>query len=152
MSDVHDKATRSRNMAAIKGKNTKPELIIRSGLHKAGYRYRLHVKDLVGKPDLVFPKYNATLFVNGCFWHKHDCHLFKWPKTRQDFWERKILGNVDNDSKKLTALRYAGWRVGVIWECALKGKSRIPEYETIQEVIIWLESDQQALDVRGKSI
>src|SRR3546814_6847927 len=84
-------------MAAIKGSHTKPELLIRKALHAAGLRYRLHVKDLPGKPDLVFPRHRAVVFVNGCFWHRHDCHLFKWPATRQDFWREKIGRNVAND-------------------------------------------------------
>jgi DNA mismatch endonuclease (patch repair protein) len=151
VTDVHDPATRSRNMAAIKGGNTKPELMIRRALHGAGYRYHLHVKDLPGKPDLVFPKYNAALFINGCFWHRHNCHLFKWPKTRQDFWQRKINGNVENDVRKCAALREAGWRVGVVWECALKGRIRISQNEAIQAIINWLESDANLLVLEGKN-
>src|SRR3546814_19210603 len=90
MADVHDAATRRRNMAAIKGSHTKPELLIRKALHAAGLRYRLHVKDLPGKPDLVFPRPRAVVFVTGCFWHGQDCHRFKWPAPRTDFWRAKI--------------------------------------------------------------
>ncbi|CAG0903564.1 unnamed protein product [Cyprideis torosa] len=121
--DVHDKATRSKNMAAIRGKDTKPELVIRKGLHKAGFRYRLHDKKLPGKPDLVFPRYQAVLFINGCFWHLHDCHLFKWPKTRSEFWSDKIKKNVARDQVNIAQLKASGWRVGIIWECSLKGKT-----------------------------
>ena len=149
MPDVHDTLTRSRNMAAIKGRNTKPELKIRQALHKAGFRYRLHTKDLPGKPDMVFPRYNAVLFINGCFWHRHDCHLFKWPKTRQEFWEKKINGNVANDRKKLTSLKEDGWRVGIIWECALKGKTRIPEDVAIQKLAEWLKSNHKTIEIQG---
>ena len=93
MNDVVDSATRSRMMSGIKGKNTKPELMVRSGLHRLGYRFRLHRKDLPGKPDLVFAKHRAVIFVHGCFWHYHDCHLFKMPSTRREFWETKIGRN-----------------------------------------------------------
>ena len=95
MVDVHDKATRSRNMSRIQDKNTKPELIIREGLHRQGFRYRLHSPRLPGKPDMVFPKPRAIILINGCFWHQHECHLFKWPKTRKDFWQKKIFSNRD---------------------------------------------------------
>ncbi len=150
MTDVHDAQTRSRNMAAIKGRNTKPELIIRKALHRAGFRYRLHAKDLPGKPDLVFPRYNAALFINGCFWHQHNCHLFKWPGTRQDFWKKKISGNVANDQKKIATLHEYGWRTGIIWECALKGKTRIEEDEAIQRLTEWLQSDNKTIEIQGK--
>lgn len=137
-------------MAAIKGRNTKPELIIRKALHSAGFRYRLHAKDLPGKPDLVLPKYHAALFINGCFWHRHDCHLFKWPGTRQDFWKKKITGNVANDQKKLAMLHDAGWRTGIVWECALKGKTRISEDEAIQRLAEWLKSDNKTIEIQGQ--
>ncbi len=149
MPDVHDTLTRSRNMAAIKGRNTKPELKIRQALHKAGFRYRLHAKDLPGKPDMVFPRYNAVLFINGCFWHRHNCDLFKWPKTRKEFWEKKINGNVANDRKKLTSLKENGWRVGIIWECTLKGKTRIPEDAAIQKLAEWLKYDHKTIEIQG---
>jgi DNA mismatch endonuclease (patch repair protein) len=90
MTDVHSKAVRSKNMAAIKGRNTKPELSVRKALHNAGFRYRLHVTSLPGKPDLVFPRYKAVIFVQGCFWHQHQCAMFHWPKTRTEWWRQKI--------------------------------------------------------------
>lgn len=136
-------------MAGIKGRNTKPELKIRQALHKAGFRYRLHDKELPGKPDMVFPRYNAVLFINGCFWHQHDCHLFRWPQTRREFWEKKISGNVANDSKKLHMLRESGQRVGIVWECALKGKTRIPEEVAIQKLTEWLKSDHKRVEIQG---
>jgi DNA mismatch endonuclease (patch repair protein) len=151
VADVHDTQTRSKNMAAIKGRDTKPELIIRKALHHAGFRYRLHAKDLPGKPDLVLPKYNSALFINGCFWHRHDCHLFKWPGTRQDFWKKKIMGNVANDQKKLAMLHDAGWRTGIVWECALKGKTRISEDEAIQHLSEWLKSDHKIIEIQGQT-
>lgn len=136
-------------MSGIKDRNTKPELKIRHGLHKAGFRYRLHDKKLPGKPDMVFPRYNAVLFINGCFWHRHECHLFKWPQTRREFWKNKIAGNVANDSKKLRMLRDSGRRVGIVWECALKGKTRIPEEVTIQRLAGWLKSDHFTMEIQG---
>ena len=127
MADVHDKATRSKNMAAIKGTGTKPEMIIRRGLHACGFRFRLHNKNLPGKPDLTLPKHRAVVFVNGCFWHVHECDLFKWPKTREEFWKQKIAGNIERDRRVYSALAEARWRTALIWECALKGKCRLPK-------------------------
>lgn len=120
MVDVVDKKTRSRMMSGIRGKNTKPEIIVRKALHAAGYRFRLHRKDLPGKPDIVLPKYKTVIFVHGCFWHKHDCRYFKWPKTRPDFWREKIEGNVERDRLAYEKLEEMGWRVKVVWECELE--------------------------------
>ena len=125
MADVVSPDVRSRMMAGIRGKNTKPELILRSGLHRAGFRFKLHDKSLPGKPDLVFPKYHAVIFAHGCFWHFHDCHMFKWPKSREQFWRSKIMRNRDTDLRTLQMLDATGWRSGVIWECALKGRARL---------------------------
>jgi DNA mismatch endonuclease, patch repair protein len=97
MADIVPKAKRSEMMAGIRGKNTRPEMLVRRALHAHGYRFRLHRKDLPGKPDIVLPKYRAVIFVHGCFWHGHDCHLFKWPKTREDFWIQKIKNNQERD-------------------------------------------------------
>ena len=149
MADVHQPHTRSRNMAAIKGKNTKPELLIRSGLHRLGFRYSLHNRKLPGKPDLYFRKYKAVIFVHGCFWHGHDCHLFKWPKTREDFWREKISANVDRDIRNIQALEDAGLRVGIIWECALKGKTAIGLENVLRACSDWLRSDKEKLEVTG---
>lgn len=149
MADVHDKATRSRNMSAIKGSNTKPELLIRKGLHQAGLRYRLHAKDLPGRPDLVFPRYRAVVLVNGCFWHHHDCYLFKWPSTRYDFWHDKITKNEHNDARVFSALCEQQWRVARLWECALKGRQRLPFSEVIFSLAQWIRSDETFLDIRG---
>ena len=149
MADIVSPEKRSLMMAGIKGKNTKPELAMRSGLHALGFRYRIHVKNLPGKPDLVFPKYKAVLFVHGCFWHGHDCHLFKWPSSRVDFWTAKINRNKETDQISTERLRNAGWRVGTIWECALKGKTRRPLTEVIQGCGQWLLSEQNTLEIRG---
>jgi len=116
--DVLTKAQRSANMAAIKGKNTKPERVVRSLVHRLGYRYRLHRKDLPGKPDLVFPHHKKVILVNGCFWHMHDCQYGRVvPATNSEFWERKRCGNVERDHKHEVALRDLGWDVLVLWEC-----------------------------------
>jgi len=121
MVDVHSKITRSYNMSKIKGKDTKPELIVRKYLHSNGYRYRLHDKRLPGKPDIVLPKYKTVIFIHGCFWHKHkNCKYFVIPKTRTDWWLTKINGNVKKDEKNYSVLKKLGWKIIVIWECELK--------------------------------
>jgi DNA mismatch endonuclease, patch repair protein len=127
MVDVVDSATRSRMMAGIRGKNTKPELLVRKYLHSRGLRYRLHVKELPGKPDLVFPKYKALVFVHGCFWHQHaGCKYAAHPQTREDFWNLKLSENVKRDSYQIAALKELGWRVFVIWECEIQdGNSKL---------------------------
>lgn len=127
MADVVDKATRSRMMSGIRGKNTRPEMIVRKALHAAGFRYRLHGKNLPGRPDLVLPKYQTVIFVHGCFWHGHECSEFKWPKTRPDFWRNKIESNLARDGKAIASLRKMGWKVHVIWECDLR---KFPEKTT----------------------
>lgn len=128
-------------MAAIRGTDTKPELILRRGLHALGLRYRLHSRKLPGKPDLVFPGRRAVIFVDGCFWHGHDCHLFKWPKTRVDFWRIKIGGNIVRDEKVRAALAADGWRVLDVWECTLKGRERQPVDNVLQQCVAFLDSD-----------
>jgi len=138
-------------MSGISGKNTKPEMLIRKGLHRRGFRYRLHNSDLLGKPDLVFPKYKAIILINGCFWHQHDCHLFKWPSTREEFWRKKILGNKARDERNLKIYSELGWKVLVIWECAIKGKTRRPLSEVIETAVEWLQLDTQNSEVSGRS-
>nr|WP_281406426.1 very short patch repair endonuclease [Rhodoblastus acidophilus] len=118
-------AQRSENMRRIRGKDTKPEMIVRRGLHRRGFRFRLHVASLSGKPDLVFPRYRAVIQVSGCFWHGHDCPMCRMPSTRPDFWAKKIAGNRDRDRRTEDALGAAGWRLLVVWECSLKGPARI---------------------------
>ena len=121
MADVHTKEIRSYNMSRIKGKNTKPEMLVRRLLHAHGYRYRLHDKKLPGKPDIVLPKYKTVIFVHGCFWHGHNnCKYFVVPKTRTEWWLNKINGNIANDNKASQALKKEGWKIIAIWECNLK--------------------------------
>ncbi len=121
MTDVHDKVTRSYNMSRIQGKNTKPEIMIRKFLFSEGFRYRLHDKNLPGKPDIVLPKYKTVIFVNGCFWHGHEnCRYFVVPKTRTDWWLKKIHGNIQKDSENFLLLSELGWKIVTIFECELK--------------------------------
>lgn len=143
--DIVTAQERSRMMAGIRGKNTKPEMAIRSALHRLGFRFRLHDTGLPGKPDLVFPKYRAVVFVHGCFWHGHDCHLFRWPKTRSEFWRKKIGANVVRDREQLSALLASEWRVAIIWECALKGRRRLPIEAVAEHCAIWLESCEKEM-------
>ena len=136
-------------MAGIRGRDTQPELILRKGLHNAGFRYRLHAKGLPGKPDLVFPRYRAVIFAHGCFWHGHDCALFKWPSTRQEFWRAKITGNVARDARVKESLLAAGWRVLTVWECALKGTGRLTAEDVTARCAAWLHSARQNDEIRG---
>ena len=147
MVDVVDSATRSRMMSGIRGRNTKPEILIRSLLHRHGFRFRLHVRDLPGKPDIVLPRYHAVVFVHGCFWHGHDCPLFKWPGTRPDFWREKIGRNQANDNRAREALLANGWRVGIVWECALRGAGK-KIVGVAQSLADWLRSDAPLIEVR----
>jgi len=138
--DVLTAAQRSFNMSRIRGRDTAPELLIRRALHAEGFRYRLHDRKLPGRPDLVFPKYRAVIFVHGCFWHGHDCHLFKWPATRREFWEGKITRNRERDCSAGRALRHNGWRTLTIWECALKGGTRLPAPDITRRCVKFLRS------------
>ena len=147
MADVVDPATRSRMMSGIRGKNTKPELLIRKALHARGFRYRLHC-DLPGKPDICLPKHRAVIFVHGCFWHGHECHLFKWPATRPEFWRAKIGRNREVDRAAVERLQEWGWRVCVIWECSIKGNGRLPLPGVAGAVSNWLRSESGDLSVQ----
>ena len=152
MPDVVSPAVRSRMMAGIRGADTKPELLLRRGLHALGFRFRLHDRNLPGKPDIVFPRYKAVIFANGCFWHGHDCHLFKWPSTRAEFWHTKINRNREVDKRTSAALADAGWRQGIVWECALKGRGRQPIDAVIVDCAAWLRSETERFEIKGKSL
>ena len=120
MADVHTKAQRSFNMSRIKGKNTKPEMLVRKFLHANGFRYKLHDKTLTGKPDIVLPKHKTVIFINGCFWHGHtNCKYYVVPKTRTKWWLTKINGTIFRDSQKRKVLIKEGWKIITIWECKL---------------------------------
>jgi DNA mismatch endonuclease (patch repair protein) len=136
-------------MAGIKVQNTKPELVVRRGLHALGFRYLLHDRRLPGKPDIVLPRWQATIFVHGCFWHGHDCPLFRWPGTRQDFWRQKIGRNQERDAEVEAELDHTGWRVLRIWECSLKGTGRIGIDRVVPLVADWLRSGERSGEIRG---
>lgn len=124
MTDVLTPEQRRLNMSRIRDRDTKPEMLIRRGLHALGFRYRLHDRSLPGRPDLVFPKYRAVILVHGCFWHGHNCPLFRLPATRTEFWAEKIVSNRERDYRSVEDLKVLDWRVLTIWECSLKGPRR----------------------------
>ena len=133
MADVHTPAQRSYNMSRIKGKNTKPEMLVRKFLHAHGFRYRLHDKKLPGKPDIVLPKYKTVIFVHGCFWHGHEgCKYYVVPKTKTEWWLNKINGNKNNDTKAFNTLKENGWKIITLWECDLKPAK---VYNTLQQIL-----------------
>lgn len=138
-------------MSNIRGRDTKPEMLLRAGLHRRGYRFRLHQKDLPGRPDLVLRRFKAVIFVHGCFWHGHDCPLFKLPETRREFWSEKIDGNRERDARACAALVEAGWRVLVVWECVLKGPRRWTMDNVLAqcEQFLWSEEVSKTLASYG---
>lgn len=150
MADVLTQAQRHINMSRIRGRDTQPEMILRRGLHRRGLRYRLHRKDLPGKPDLVFPASKVVILVHGCFWHMHDCQRFKWPATRKEFWRAKIQTNHERDRNTLEELRAAGWRVQIVWECALRGSGRRSLDEVLDLCEGFFEEDKSLAEVGGR--
>lgn len=137
--DVVDRPTRSRMMAGIRSTNTTPELVLRRLLHRAGLRYRLHPSNLPGRPDIVFPARRAAVFVHGCFWHRHvGCHWCTRPASNAVFWEAKFISNVERDERHVERLGSLGWRVAVVWECALRNTTVITTVNSLRE---WLDSD-----------
>ncbi|MEF2549421.1 very short patch repair endonuclease [Aurantimonas sp. E1-2-R+4] len=118
---------RSRLMARVKGKHTKPEMIVRRTAHGLGYRFRLHRKDLPGRPDLAFPRLRKVIFVHGCFWHRHDCPRGTTPRTNRSFWDKKLARNVERDSAAIVALEAAGWSPLVVWECETRDYKKLVE-------------------------
>ncbi|RYC30284.1 DNA mismatch endonuclease Vsr [Lichenibacterium minor] len=149
MADVLTPEQRRLNMSRIRGKDTKPELILRKGLHAAGFRYRLHAKDLPGRPDMVFTRFRAVIMVHGCFWHGHSCPMFKLPTTRREFWVAKIAGNQQRDEQALMRLATASWRVLTVWECSLKGPARLPRPEVFAHCAGFLRSDTATAGIEG---
>lgn len=138
MADVLTPAQRSHNMSRIRSKDTNPELLLRRELHAARFRFRLHRKDLPGCPDLVFPSRRAVIFVHGCFWHGHACPMYTMPATRPEFWRAKIETNHARDLRSVESLRDAGWRVLIIWECALRGVARLSKGEAVARCAAFL--------------
>ncbi|MFD0980334.1 very short patch repair endonuclease [Tropicimonas aquimaris] len=147
--DVLTPDQRQRNMKAIRGRGTKLERLIGHGLHARGFRYRLNVKRLPGTPDLVFTQHRTVIFAHGCFWHGHDCHLFKLPATRRDFWLTKIKANVARDARDADALAQLGWRVLTVWECALRGRTKQPLDTVLDQCAAFLFGARQRAEIRG---
>ena len=144
--DIVDKQTRSRMMANIKGKNTRPEMTVRSLLHHQGFRFRIHDRSLPGTPDLVFKKYRAVIFVHGCYWHRHEyCRLASTPKQNKGFWRKKFDANICRDGIVYFKLKYLGWRTAIIWECAIRDKTHLPDY--IETLMVWLKSDCEYIEI-----
>lgn len=135
MADNHSKEVRSKNMSRIRSTNSKPEEIVRKYPFSKGFRYRKNVRTLPGCPDIVLPKYKTVIFVNGCFWHKHDCPRFVWPSSNEDYWRPKIQRNVDRDRRNAEDLRAMGWNVLTIWECQLKKKVRDEHLRALEQEI-----------------
>jgi len=151
VTDIVDKQTRSRMMAGIKGKDTKPELVLRRALHARGFRYRLHSKNVPGRPDLVFQKHHAIIFVHGCFWHRHEgCRYTTTPSTRPEFWQTKFDANVARDRSVHDQLLDAGWRVATVWECAL----RRPEETALAANLLaaWLRSSAAEIQIGNADV
>ena len=137
-------------MSGIRAKNTKPELQIRRAMHAQGFRFRLHSAVVPGRPDMVFPKYHAAAFVHGCFWHGHRCPLFKLPDTRRQFWSEKIERNRQRDRIVQKQLSEAGWRVAIMWECALRGPGRLGIQDAAKQIAMWLPAlDNDHLELRA---
>ena len=149
MADIVDRQTRSRMMSGIRGKDTKPEMVLRRALHARGFRYRLHGKGVPGRPDLVLAKHRAVIFVHGCFWHRHEgCRYATTPATRPEFWAEKFAVNVRRDRATCDALVADGWRVATIWECALRKPQSVEQ--TAAAIEEWLLSENRQLEI-GKT-
>jgi DNA mismatch endonuclease, patch repair protein len=151
MTDIVTPEKRSEMMSGIRGKNTRPEILIRKALFALGWRYRLHDRRLPGKPDLVFPRRRAVIFVDGCFWHGHHCHLFKLPSTRNEFWVGKIDNNRNRDIESRARLSELGWRHMTVYECALKGRTRLPFSLVVDRIVAWLESAEPTGLIEGNT-
>jgi DNA mismatch endonuclease (patch repair protein) len=149
MVDVLTPIQRQLNMSRIRGRDTKPEMLVRSGLHARGLRFRLQVRDLPGRPDFVFPRYRAVILVHGCFWHGHDCPMFRMPATRTEFWAAKIAVNQKRDASAQTALLELGWRVAIVWECSLKGPARWPIESVIDTCSEFIRTNDRQHIVAG---
>lgn len=143
---------RSSMMSGIRSKDTKPEIIVRQLLHRLGFRFRLHRKDLAGNPDIVLPKWGTVVFVNGCYWHGHqNCRLFRPPKSQTEFWVDKIAGNRRRDAMNQTSLLQEGWKVIVVWECAVSKSSKLSAEELEASILTAMSVNKHHIDIRGKS-
>lgn len=139
-------------MASIRSRDTKPEVALRKALHARGYRYRTHVTNLPGKPDIVLKKYQAIIMVHGCFWHGHDCSLFRLPATRRKFWKEKIRRNRERDSKVMQVLSEDGWRCLTVWECSIKGPEKRNFRDLVDEVVYWLNTGEMTHEIYGRKL
>lgn len=139
---------RSQIMSRVRGKDTKPEMIIRRGLHARGYRYRVHDKKLPGRPDIVLPRWRTVIEVRGCFWHGHE-NCGRMPKSRQEFWGPKIAGNRERDARNEAALRDAEWRLLIVWECCLAGTGRCDREELLDRIADWVRGDDGFAELEG---
>ncbi|MBD9642554.1 MULTISPECIES: very short patch repair endonuclease [Pantoea] len=151
MADVHSQAIRSKNMRAIRNQDTAIEQRIALILKDRGFTYRVQDKALPGRPDFVLPAEKAIIFVHGCFWHRHHCYLFKMPATRTEFWSGKINSNVERDRRYVEQLREGGWKVLIVWECALRGKLQLQDSALIERLEEWLlaATDSSEIDHQG---
>lgn len=139
-------------MSGIRGKDTKPELLIRRGLFRRGLRFRLHISRLPGKPDIVLSKYKAVILVNGCFWHGHGCSLFKWPSSRVDFWRKKIVANKKHDAESTGLLKAQGWRTLVVWECSTKGVGKWPTEKLLDTISMWVLDGNECSEIGERHV
>lgn len=147
--DTVDGETRTRIMASVRREDTRGELRIRKALHARGLRFRLHAKELPGTPDIVLPRHRTVVMVHGCFWHGHDCHLFRLPRTRRAFWQEKVERNRRRDADVRNALISAGWRCLTVWECALHGREKLEFGPMMDEVATWIRSAGRTAEWRG---
>jgi len=154
MTDIVTPEKRSQMMAGIAGKNTRPELLVRRGLHGKGFRYSLHPSGLAGKPDIFLRKHNVCIYIHGCFWHAHDCRLFKMPKSRTEFWKSKFEKNCIRDRKQTRELQVEGFRVAVVWECALKNKPAADLTTAIDRLEYWIKNGRagQFIEISEESM
>lgn len=150
MVDVVDKKTRSLMMAGIRSRNTKPERVIRALLHREGYRFRLHSPTVPGRPDIVLPKFRAAIHVHGCFWHGHDCGLYRLPGTRSEFWRKKIIQNRARDRRVIHESLHKKWRHLTVWECAFRGPGQIGLDRTVKKICRWILSRRKCSEVRSR--
>lgn len=147
MTDTVDTKTRSRIMSRVRNKNTNIEQMVRKALFAKGFRYKINDKSLPGKPDIVLPKYKAVIFVNGCFWHGHACKRGKSPETNTDFWTQKINSNIVRDKQNIKQLKSLGWRVAVVWECSLRGKTSIGLLTVAGKLENWLKNASNYIEI-----
>lgn len=153
MADIVDVSTRRWMMSGIRSKDTRQEIEIRKRLFALGFRYRLHNSRLPGKPDISLPCHKAVIFIHGCFWHAHDCALFKWPSSRVEFWRKKLRRNREKDNDNNNALKKLGWRISTIWECSFRGTGKKREKEIdaiVKKIVKWLHSGRRHLEIRGR--